>query len=116
MEKLAQWKEAKKKLKLTNQDISNLSGIPLRTIEPIMCGKVKSPRIDTVEAIERALGLSPTTFNDEDYANGVTDEAKILVNVRQYKWLELGDEIFQTKGKEYYNALVQTLEGVIKQK
>lgn len=51
------WKNKKKELKLTNQDIANNAQLPLRTVEQIMCGKVKNPRIDTVEAIERALGL-----------------------------------------------------------
>lgn len=57
MERLKKWKEQKKVLKYTNQDIAIKSKLPLRTVEQIMCGKVKAPRLDTVEAIEKALGL-----------------------------------------------------------
>lgn len=51
------WKQRKKELKLTNQRIADIAKLPSTTVEQIMCGKVKKPRIDTVEAIERALGL-----------------------------------------------------------
>lgn len=65
--KLDLWKLRKKELKLTNKQIAELANLPLRTVEQIMCGTVKSPRLDTVEAIERALGLnekSPSNVYD----------------------------------------------------
>lgn len=57
-----------------------MSGIPERTLYGVLTGEVLHPRIDTVQAIERALGLSD---NPEDYAeNGVTrwteDEIRLL--------------------------------------
>lgn len=52
------WKTRKKELELTNKKIAELANLPLRTVEQIMCGTVKSPRLDTVEAIERALGIN----------------------------------------------------------
>ena len=54
---LETWKERKKQLGYTNQDIATKAKLPLRTVEQIMCGKVKNPRLDTVQAIERALGI-----------------------------------------------------------
>ena len=66
MEKLKKWKEQKKLLKYTNQDIATKAKLPLRTVEQIMCGKVKSPRLDTVEAIEQALEI-----NDEDMIKAI---------------------------------------------
>ncbi len=51
------WKQRKKELKLTNQKISDISRIPKRTIEDIFSGVTKFPRADTLEAIEKALGL-----------------------------------------------------------
>ena len=47
-------KKLKKTLKITNEEISARSGIPKRTIEDIFRGKTKNPRIDTMQAIERA--------------------------------------------------------------
>ena len=50
-------KKIKKEKKLTLADISNLSGIPKRTVDDIFSGKTQNPRIDTMEAIEKALGI-----------------------------------------------------------
>lgn len=52
------WKQQKKCLKLTNKNISDLSGIPLRTVEAIFVGKTQYPRSDTVDAIETVLGIN----------------------------------------------------------
>ena len=49
------WKKRKKELKLTYQRISNLSGIPNRTIEDIFAGKTPNPRERTVRAIDMVL-------------------------------------------------------------
>ena len=50
-------KKIKKEKKMKLQEISDLSGIPKRTVDGIFSGKTKNPRIDTIQAIERALGL-----------------------------------------------------------
>jgi len=63
--KLDIWKARKKELGLTNKQIAELANLPLRTVEQIMCGTVKSPRLDTVEAIERALGLNEKSPSGE---------------------------------------------------
>lgn len=77
--KLDLWKLRKKELKLTNKQIAELANLPLRTVEQIMCGTVKSPRLDTVEAIERALGLnekSPNSIN-----NTFSDEEQTIIKM-----------------------------------
>ena len=58
MERLEIWRSRKKELGLTNKQIAEKANLPLRTVEQIMCGTVKSPRLDSVEAIERALGIN----------------------------------------------------------
>ncbi len=82
-EKLIMWLEQKDKLGLTNKDIAEKSNIPLSTIEQIMCGKVKSPRLDTVQAIERALGLQngqkqPKNPTSEIAENFVRDNIDLI--------------------------------------
>ena len=52
-------KQAKKDLGYTYKDISKLSGVPLRTIEDMFAERT-NPRIDTVEAIEKVLGIERT--------------------------------------------------------
>jgi repressor LexA len=67
MDKLTLWRNKKKNLGLTNQEIANRAGLPLRTVEQIMCGKVKNPRLDTVQAIDRALGVSIESEEEKKY-------------------------------------------------
>ena len=84
MEKLPIWRAQKKILNLTNQNIADEANLPLRTVEQIMCGKVKNPRIDTVDAIERVLGLSPdfTQLNEVRKNAGISiEELSIRANL-----------------------------------
>lgn len=50
-------RNAKKAKKMTLMDISVASGIPKRTVDDIFSGHTVNPRIDTLDAIERALGI-----------------------------------------------------------
>ena len=58
------WKQVKKNKKLTLQDISDISNIPKRTVDDIFSGKTTNPRIDTVKAIELALGIKEEQTKD----------------------------------------------------
>lgn len=75
--KLELWKTRKKELRLTNKAIAESANLPLRTVEQIMCGAVKSPRLDTVEAIEKALGLRDYPVRLE--ASNMYDAGAIIV-------------------------------------
>ena len=55
---LEKWKRIKKEKKLTFDALAEKSNIPKRTLEDIFSGRTVEPRITTVEAIERALGLN----------------------------------------------------------
>ena len=79
MDRIERIKQRKKELNLTFEGLSTLSGIPLRTLENIFHGITKHPRIDTIQAIERALGLdapAETTADNELLAllNQMTEE------------------------------------------
>lgn len=73
-----QLKIEKKKRKMTLQEISELSGIPKRTVDDIFSGHTKNPRIDTLNAIEKALGIN-SEWTAEEYANGVREFKKEIV-------------------------------------
>lgn len=51
-------KEAKKRMKITYEELSSISGVPISTIYDLFRGVTTDPRAGTLEAIERALGLS----------------------------------------------------------
>ena len=55
-------KKILKKRKISYEKLSEISGISLNTIRPIMCGITKNPRIDTLKAIERALGIEKSVL------------------------------------------------------
>ena len=58
--------------KITYQALSDKSGIPLNTLKNIFRGKTENPRIDTMQAIERALGIT------EEVSEYSEDEKKLL--------------------------------------
>lgn len=59
------WKKVKKEKKLKIADIASAANLPKGTVQNIFCGYIPHPRIDTVQAIERALGLNSA----QSYAN-----------------------------------------------
>ena len=61
LEKIA---ELKKRKGLTNEELSNLSGIPKGTIDKILSGVTKDPKLETLKAIARVLECSLDDFDD----------------------------------------------------
>lgn len=56
------WKKRKKELHLTHDQLAEMSGVSRRVIAGIFAGdnRGQNPRLVTVQAIERALGLIET--------------------------------------------------------
>ena len=104
------WKQLKKELKLKYEDIAKLSGIPLTTVKNIFCGYVKTPRIDTVQAIEKALGIT----DGEQYSNNsfninlTGDETDVLFKYREV------EKVMGEKGKslviDFCNSLIDAFK------
>jgi transcriptional regulator with XRE-family HTH domain len=51
-------KKTMKARKITYEKLSQTSHIPLNTLKNIFRGKTQNPRIDTMQAIENALGIN----------------------------------------------------------
>ena len=62
-----------KERKITQKQLSDITGVPLQTIKYIFTGRTLYPRIDTVQAIEKALEL------DNDGLNNMSEEEKELI-------------------------------------
>lgn len=56
-------KAAKKKKGYTSRKLSELSGVPLGTIQKIMSGATAAPRLDTMNALERVLADPGTDYS-----------------------------------------------------
>jgi len=68
----------KKELKLTNQKLSELSGVPMGTLSKIMAGIIENPKLNTLQAIAKALECTIDDFydgSDEKEKSSATDEA-----------------------------------------
>lgn len=56
--------EYKKKLNLTTEELSERSGVPIGTLNKILSGATKDPKLETLKAIAKVLGLSLNDFDD----------------------------------------------------
>lgn len=61
LEKIAIYK---KKLNLTTEELSASSGVPVGTLNKILSGATKDPKLETLKAIAKVLGLSLNDFDD----------------------------------------------------
>lgn len=63
---IQKWKQRKKELGWTHDELAEKSGISRRTIAGIFSGdpRYESPTYNTIQAIERALGLSEDGYRD----------------------------------------------------
>lgn len=110
---LNQLKEAKKKSKLTLQQISDISGIPKRTVDDIFSGHTKNPRIDTMQAIENALfNEKSKDWTDEEQALGVGNHPTYL-SEDEYELIELRSEIIRIHGEGYWKTLETMMKALI---
>ncbi|MDE6504836.1 MAG: helix-turn-helix domain-containing protein [Clostridia bacterium] len=100
---------------MTLQQIADTSGIPKRTVDQIFSGKTTNPRVDTMQAIEQALGLSKPDWTDDEKALGVGRYATYL-SEEETEWLELRSEVLRIKGEDYLKTLTEMIEAVIKHK
>lgn len=94
-------KQLKKSKKMTLQEISDVSGIPKRTVDGIFSGKTKNPRIDTMQAIERALGLE----NEKTPTDIILSEGESALL-----------ELFRTATDEQQEMVLQLLRLALSQK
>ncbi len=110
-----QLNEERKKQKLSVAALAEKAQLPQGTVEKVLFGVVQNPRIDTMRAIERALGIGGQSleWTEEDKALGVGNHPTYL-SERERKWMELGSEVLRIKGEAYYEMLEQMIEAVIK--
>ena len=102
-------KKTIKKMGMTYEQLSINSGIPLNTLKNIFSGRTENPRIDTMQAIERALGLAPT-FTEEERALGLSENyAVVLSDIDRHDFHILA-RAREKLGDEYVNAHMKLLE------
>ncbi|MGN0804990.1 MAG: helix-turn-helix domain-containing protein [Candidatus Coproplasma sp.] len=104
------WRQRKKELKLTNRQIADKANLPLRTVEQIICGKIKSPRLDTVEAIEQALEINQNNITQEEYMAGARETIKKSITPLEDDMLYAFREVGKKLGEKGQRALIDVAE------
>lgn len=107
-------KKAKKEQKLTLDELATRSGVAKRTIEDILQGKTKNPRVDTMQALERALGLAPS-FTEADQAKGAGN-APIALSDRDLNTLGRINRAEDVLGEAYVDAVLDLLDMNVEKK
>ena len=95
-------KKVLKDKKITYEELAKMTNLSISAIKKIFSGVAKYPRIDTVEAIEKALGLekekSPSTLNDDEQR--LLSAYRQLADSRKKYILELIEDLGATKENE----------------
>ena len=99
---LSEMKERKKELGYSYEQIADMSGVPLSTVQKVFSGVTQSPRYDTLLAIEKVL---------EDYSANRIGEAGISYG--SYPMKKQGEYTVE----DYYNwpidERIELIDGVI---
>jgi transcriptional regulator with XRE-family HTH domain len=99
----------KKERGLTNSQLSELSGVPLGTLDKITSGKTTDPKLDTVRALAKALGCTLDDFDDSNRneCDKITDLSKGNLTAKK----ELGKQIkfYRQKSKLTQQSLADLL-------
>lgn len=87
LEKIA---ELKKRLGLTTEELSIKSEVPIGTLNKILSGQTKDPKLGTLKSIARVLGCPLNAFDD------VENEA-LLYNEVEYLIAKNGSQMTETQ-------------------
>ena len=98
----------RKRRGLSIEELAKLANLPKSTIEKVLFGVTKNPRLDTVQAIERALGIGnsavPNYFSKFDNLSPISTQRvpmlgdiacgqPIIANEERESYVQVGKEI-----------------------
>lgn len=107
-------KQAKKEKGLSYDDLARLTGYSRSTITNIFCGYIELPRYETIQAIEKALGLAPS-FTEADKALGAGNAA-IVLSDRDLNTLGRINRAEEVLGEAYVDAVLDLLDSNVEKK
>lgn len=97
-----------KEKKVTNQQLSDMTGISVGTINKITCGQTKNPRLDNMRTIAKALGVTLDDFTDPDPYD--EDLLQILDKLRYRPEMRMLFSISKNATKEDIENTVKIIE------
>lgn len=101
--------------KITYEQLSEKSGIPLNTIKNILSGRTPNPRIDTIQAIERALDLNPSSieWTNEEKAAGVVPNYREKLSADETEIIDMYRAIKSEKGEQATHAIKVMMQALL---
>lgn len=82
-----------KSKKITYQDLADMTGLSLSCITKIFGGYAKYPRIDTIQLIERALGLDNEKTPTDELSEGERELIALIKQMTDEETAELSNYI-----------------------
>ena len=99
---------------ITYEELAEKSKLSISTIKKIFSGISQYPRIDTMQAIENALGIT-SQWTEEEIAQGVGNHPVPLEQEELY-WVDLLNRVKDKLGEKYLSAVLQMLETTLQNK
>lgn len=103
------WQEKRKELNLKYADLAQKAQVSLNTVKNIFRGATTDPRLETVQALERALGLAPEP-TDEEKALGLSRTAPIALSDKDKRRLTMLMEADEVLGEERVDMALSLIE------
>lgn len=99
---------------ITYEELAEKSNLSISTIKKIFSGISQYPRIDTMQAIENALGIT-SQWTEAEIAQGAGIEPVALEQEELY-WIDLLNRVKDKLGEKYLSAVLQMLEMTLQNK
>jgi transcriptional regulator with XRE-family HTH domain len=77
LEKIA---KLKKELNITTEELSKKSGVPIGTLNKILSGVTKDPKLETLKSLARVLNCTLDDFDDENVNKKLKENEIILIS------------------------------------
>ena len=77
-----QMKQRKKELGYSNEKLSELSGVPLGTVQKVLAGVTRSPRYETLIALERVLKKQTDRIGEA--LPETSERDRVIITVEDY--------------------------------
>lgn len=98
---------------ITYEELAEKSKLSISTIKKIFSGISQYPRIDTMQAIEQALGLStpPLQWTEEDKALGVGNHPTYL-SEKEWRILNAFNDLERSRGEVFADKMIKMIEEI----
>lgn len=107
------YKQALKEQGMTYSDLAEKTGLSLGCIARIMAGIAKYPRIDTIEAIEKVLGINIYNISPDEQAAGASATRRVSITPIEDEMLYAFRRVGKKHGENTQRGVIDMLEKML---